>query len=84
MCSKEKEFEDVECLLVYFRIYFIIVGDISCMPPMSKYELCDGTWLQKHWAPKISGPWLSGPSSITSIVTHILIVDEFPVVLSTN
>jgi hypothetical protein len=73
MCSKEKEFEDDECLLVYFRIYFIINGDISCMPTMSMYELCDGTWLRKNWAPKISGPWLSGCGSITRIVTQILI-----------
>jgi hypothetical protein len=49
---RKKEFEDVECLLVYFRIYFIIDGDISCMPTMSMYNCATAHGFKKIGPPK--------------------------------
>jgi hypothetical protein len=34
MSWKKKEFEDLEYLLVYFRFYFVIIGDSSCIYTM--------------------------------------------------
>jgi hypothetical protein len=34
MSSKKKEFEDLEDLLVSFRLYFVIAGDSLCISTM--------------------------------------------------